>query len=152
MALFTPHRNPAATIASPIKAYKTNTIERAYRGEGFFWGLMPQAGDTIEFHFEQPQRLQGYRVRSGNLEHPSDLLYDTLVEVLPAPQGPNGAAAAGRYVTVGRFDELGVAEAKLRPDELGPLASVRLNIQGSSKNWVIISEVLATTYRVANFP
>ena len=45
-----------------------------------------------------------------------------------------------------------MAEAKLRPDELGPLASVRLNIQGSSKNWVIISEVLATTYRVANFP
>lgn len=83
LALFTPHKNPPAKVTSPIKAYKQFTIQRAYRGDSFFWGLMPQAGDDIVFEFSKPVELHGYRLRSGNYEHPSDLLYNTSIEIRP---------------------------------------------------------------------
>ena len=73
-------------MISPIKSYKQFTIQRAYRGETFFWGLMPHAGDTILFEFEKPlngDRIFLYRIRSGNFEHPSDLLYNTSLEIRP---------------------------------------------------------------------
>ena len=131
-------------MTSPIKAYKQYTINRAYKGETFFWGLMPQAGDTIVFEFDEPVKVKGFRLRSGNHEHPSDLLYNTSVEVLPDGDrhggGSNGQATDG-YVIVGQFDELGVAEGKLDADKLGLIRSVRLSIKSASKNWVIISEV-----------
>lgn len=44
---------------------------------------MPQAGDDIVFEFHTPVELHGYRLRSGNYEHPSDLLYNTTVEIRP---------------------------------------------------------------------
>lgn len=44
--LFVPHKNPAATIDSPIKHYKHYSITRAYQGETFFWGLVPQVPRT----------------------------------------------------------------------------------------------------------
>ena len=86
LALFTAHNNPPAKVISPIKSYKQFTIQRAYRGETFFWGLMPQAGDMILFEFEEPldsDRIFTYRIRSGNFEHPSDLLYNTSLEIRP---------------------------------------------------------------------
>lgn len=76
-------------------------MERAYRGETFFWGLLPQPGDQLTFTFSEPillKRLVLHRVvlhilqvfvcfrylfRSGNAEHPSDKFYNTTVEVLP---------------------------------------------------------------------
>lgn len=58
LALFTPHKNPPAQVTTPIKAYKQYNIKRAYQGETFFWGLMPQAADDILFQFEQPVQLQ----------------------------------------------------------------------------------------------
>ena len=58
LLLFIPHKNPSAQVTSPIKAYKQFTIKRAYAGETFFWGLMPQAGDVIIFDFVQPVKLQ----------------------------------------------------------------------------------------------
>lgn len=70
-------------MTSPIKAYKQFTIQRAYRGDSFFWGLMPQAGDDILIEFNSPVELHGYRMRSGNFEHPSDLLYNTSIEIRP---------------------------------------------------------------------
>lgn len=42
---------------------------------------------------------------------------------------------------VGEFDDLGVAEGRFDADKYGPIAAVRLVINSSSKNWVIISEV-----------
>lgn len=58
LALFTSHKNPPAKVSSPIKAYKQYTIQRAYNGETFFWGLMPEAGDVIDVLFEKPVSLQ----------------------------------------------------------------------------------------------
>lgn len=52
VALYFPHSNPEAEIVSGIKSYKRYTLERAYLGESFFWGLLPQPGDLLEFHFK----------------------------------------------------------------------------------------------------
>ena len=102
--MFTPHKNPPAKVISPIKAYKQFTIQRAYRGDSFFWGLMPQAGDDIVFEFQNPVELHGYRLRSGNYEHPSDLLYNTTVEIRPVDvtraKDPSKVSASD-YVAVG---------------------------------------------------
>lgn len=55
---FYPHNNPAAVAKSGIAPYKGHTLQRAYLGESFFWGLLPQPGDLIEFIFEQPYNLK----------------------------------------------------------------------------------------------
>lgn len=52
--LFYPHSNPEAKVASAIKCYKQYSLERAYLGETFFWGLLPQPGDQLLFKFETP--------------------------------------------------------------------------------------------------
>ena len=89
---------------SSINAYKEFTIQSAYRGDSFFWGLMPQAGDDIVFEFQNPVELHGYRLRSGNYEHPSDLLCNTTVEIRPVNltlvNDPSKVSASD-YVAVG---------------------------------------------------
>lgn len=55
---FYPHVNPSAVVKSPINAYKSHTLNRAYLGESFFWGLLPQPGDLVEFIFHQPYNLR----------------------------------------------------------------------------------------------
>ena len=54
IALFFPHTNPPATVDSAIKAYKHHTLQRAYNGETFFWGLLPQPGDMLTIKFNNP--------------------------------------------------------------------------------------------------
>ncbi len=94
-------------MTSPIKAYKQFTVQRAYRGDSFFWGLMPQAGDNIIFEFSQPVELHGYRLRSGNYEHPSDLLYNTSVEIRPTdPERVKGTfkiSSSEQFIGIGKF-------------------------------------------------
>ena len=39
-------------LESPIKHYKHYSLARAYQGDTFFWGLVPQAGDAITISFD----------------------------------------------------------------------------------------------------
>lgn len=55
---FYPHSNPAATVSTGIAAYKGHTLNRAYEGESFFWGLLPQPGDHLRFEMVQPFALK----------------------------------------------------------------------------------------------
>ena len=49
---FYPHKtNPPAVVVTQISPYKTHSLARAYTGETFFWGLLPQTGDFMEFKF-----------------------------------------------------------------------------------------------------
>lgn len=52
--LFFPHSNPEAEVTSGIKHYKQYSLTRAYMGETFFWGLLPQPGDQLMFKFTTP--------------------------------------------------------------------------------------------------
>lgn len=136
--LFVPHKNPPASIESPIKHYKHYSITRAYQGETFFWGLVPQAGDKITITFDPPVQLTTFRLVSGNAEHPSDRFFNTTVEVLPASvaaQGPGGG-----FLQLGAFDQFGLAEGPV-PAKLGPLQKFRLSLHSSSENWAILSEI-----------
>jgi len=134
--LFVPHKNPPARIESPIKHYKRYSLARAYQGDTFFWGLVPQAGDTINIHFEPPVSLSGYRLVSGNAEHPSDRLLNTTIELLPA--------RTNQFIATPSFDHSGVAETTLEP-VLGPIKQIRLTIKASSQNWAILSEIWMKT-------
>lgn len=57
---FYPHNNPVATVKTAIAPYKGHTLQRAYAGESFFWGLLPEPGDFIEFIFEKSYNLRKY--------------------------------------------------------------------------------------------
>ena len=72
VALFTPHKNPPAKAETNIKHYKQYSVSKAYRGETFFWGLVPQNGDYIFFELTPPVELESVKFASGNVEHPSD--------------------------------------------------------------------------------
>lgn len=61
VALFFPHTNPEADIISGIKCYKLYSLKRAYLGEAFFWGLLPQPGDQLIFKFKTPIHIKRYR-------------------------------------------------------------------------------------------
>ena len=69
-------------METQIKPYKQYTLSKAYKGETFFWGLLPQPGDHLKFKFKHPIFVKKYLFRSGNPEHPSDKFYNTTVEVL----------------------------------------------------------------------
>jgi alpha-1,3-mannosylglycoprotein beta-1,4-N-acetylglucosaminyltransferase A/B len=60
VALFFPHKNPDATVESAIKHYKQYSLTRAYLGETFFWGLLPQPGDHLVFTFTMPVLIKQY--------------------------------------------------------------------------------------------
>ncbi|KAL7648574.1 UNVERIFIED_CONTAM: hypothetical protein RMT77_000480 [Armadillidium vulgare] len=140
-----PHHNPPAKLLTTIKVYKTFTLEKAYRGESYFWGLLPQDGDVILFEFTPPLPLKEYLIRSGNVEHPSDRLYNTTVEILPAkPLNSDVLKSFKRtndnFIVLGTFDDMGVAERKIG-STFGNISTLRLSIHSESENWAIISEI-----------
>ena len=53
------HSNPPAELSSSLKHYQQHSLERAYRGQDFFWGLSPTTGDYILIHFTQPLKVRG---------------------------------------------------------------------------------------------
>lgn len=143
VSLFTPHSNPVAEVKSDIKAYKQYTLKRAYQGESFFWGLLPQPGDHLSFQFKTPLYIKKYLFRSGNAEHPSDRLYNTTVEVLPLVQPHNFDSyntTSDGYVVIGKFDNLGLAEGTV-PRPLGAIKEIRLSVHSETDNWAILSEI-----------
>ncbi|XP_032665148.1 alpha-1,3-mannosyl-glycoprotein 4-beta-N-acetylglucosaminyltransferase B isoform X3 [Odontomachus brunneus] len=144
ITLFYAHENPEATVETQIKPYKQYTLQKAYKGESFFWGLLPQPGDHLKFKFSHPIFIKKYLFRSGNAEHPSDRFYNTTVEVLSdlsllLDRNSNDVTEDG-YVIIGKFDVLGVAEGTV-DRRLGRISVLRLTIHSESENWAILSEI-----------
>lgn len=144
---FYPHNNPPAVVKTGIQHYKTYTIQKAYTGESFFWGLMPQPGDLIEFKFKDPVVLKRYLFRSGNYEQPSDRFYNTTVEVLPvnlsedSPVWSTFNTTNDGYLVIGAFNDFGIAEGVI-DSKIGELKELRLHVYSDSQNWVILREIL----------
>ena len=148
VSLFKAHKNPPAAIETNIRHYKRYSISRAYRGESYYWGLVPQAGDFITITLTPPVRLTRIKFVSGNVEHPYDKFTATDVEVLfDHPEAAEGLTQLkDKYVVVTSFDDSGVAEAKTLDPALGAAHAVRIKIRAtSSENWVILSEILLST-------
>ncbi|XP_013116643.1 alpha-1,3-mannosyl-glycoprotein 4-beta-N-acetylglucosaminyltransferase A [Stomoxys calcitrans] len=141
------NHNPPAQVKTNIAPYKNFQLKRAYRGETYFWGLLPQPGDQVQFIFEKPTGLKHYLFRSGNSEHPSDRFYNTTIEVLPADTLSESSpvwsfynSTTDGYLIVGAFDNMGVAEGSI-DSKIGAIKEIRLHVHGDSENWALLSEI-----------
>ncbi|VDN18766.1 unnamed protein product, partial [Gongylonema pulchrum] len=99
--LFIPHRdNPPAKITTSLKTYMLYDLESAYGGENYYWALSPVANDYILFEFYSIINLIGFVVRTGNPEHPSDILNGSAEVLLKKQYEP-------KPVPVAQFSERG---------------------------------------------
>ncbi|XP_047440825.1 alpha-1,3-mannosyl-glycoprotein 4-beta-N-acetylglucosaminyltransferase A-like isoform X2 [Mugil cephalus] len=69
--LYQAHNNPAAELSSNLKHYQQHSLERAYKGEDFFWALTPVQGDFIIFNFPRPIHISR---RKGTAHQPLNIL------------------------------------------------------------------------------
>lgn len=145
-----PHLNPNAEVSTSLRVYDQYSLDRAYMGEVFFWGVLPQYGDTVTIKFIPPVVVEKYLFRSGNPEHPGDRFYNTTIEVLLSqfgkvldnskpvtdyPQADNG------FYIINRFDgDSGLVEG-IMPASFGLIDTMRLFVQSPSQSWVILSEI-----------
>uniref|UniRef100_A0A9J7XKS7 Zgc:154054 n=1 Tax=Cyprinus carpio carpio TaxID=630221 RepID=A0A9J7XKS7_CYPCA len=147
--LFKGHDNPPAELRSSLEKYMSHTLERAYSGVDFFWGLTPKRGDYILITFTTPQAVKGYLFRSGNIETNGDRFYNTTVEVLPTSKSVKERVTRGElacckpstegFVQIGSFKN-GVAEGEV-DGALGEIAAMRLLVHSDSDVWVLLSEI-----------
>uniref|UniRef100_A0A8C1ND10 Zgc:154054 n=1 Tax=Cyprinus carpio TaxID=7962 RepID=A0A8C1ND10_CYPCA len=134
--LFKSHDNPPAELRSSLEKYMSHTLERAYNGVDFFWGLTPKRGDYILITFTTPQAVKGYLFRSGNIETNGDRFYNTTVEVLPTSVSIMPKKVWIHYCSF----KNGVAEGEV-DGALGEIAAMRLLVHSDSDVWVLLSEV-----------
>ncbi|XP_054707128.1 alpha-1,3-mannosyl-glycoprotein 4-beta-N-acetylglucosaminyltransferase A-like [Uloborus diversus] len=143
LSLHHPHKNPEADVKTSLKAYKGYSATRAYKGDTFFWSLLPQPGDILAFHFKSPIVIEKYLFRSGNAEHPEDKFVNTTVEVLPvyySEEQPYTKTKDG-FLIVGQFkDTTGVAEGNIS-SSVGQVKVMRLYVHAESDRWAILSEI-----------
>ncbi|KAL0974235.1 hypothetical protein UPYG_G00217500 [Umbra pygmaea] len=146
---FTGHVNPPAVVSTSLTHYQQHTLDRAYMGEDFFWGLTPVAKDYILFSFSKPCAVTGYLFRSGNIETNGDQFYNTTVEVLLSDssvrdrlvggQSPQFNSSSDDFIVIGSFLD-GVAEGKIDP-QMQPISALRLVVHSNSDVWVLLSEI-----------
>ncbi|XP_069747962.1 alpha-1,3-mannosyl-glycoprotein 4-beta-N-acetylglucosaminyltransferase A isoform X1 [Narcine bancroftii] len=143
------HVNPSAEVTTSLKVYQGHTLDKAYLGEDFFWGITPVAGDFLLFKFDKPLNVDRYLFHTGNTEHPGDLLMNTSVEVLPYKDLGSVLLQETKELTykrtedgfykIGRFVN-GKAEGDVHP-RLNPISAIRLLILQDSKVWVLLDEI-----------
>ncbi|KAI6069543.1 Alpha-1,3-mannosyl-glycoprotein 4-beta-N-acetylglucosaminyltransferase-like protein MGAT4D isoform X1 [Aix galericulata] len=143
------HNNPPAKVYTSLQAYQQYTLEKIYGGKDYFWASAPVAGDYIRFTFLKPLKVEKYLFRSGNIEHPGDILHNTTVEVLPADDAErkglfdNGSkfnypATKDGYLKIGAFVN-GIAEGNINLPK--KIQAIRLSVNSDSPVWVILSEL-----------
>ncbi|XP_017547509.1 alpha-1,3-mannosyl-glycoprotein 4-beta-N-acetylglucosaminyltransferase B [Pygocentrus nattereri] len=147
--LFKAHNNPVAVLSTSLKDYQGHSLDKAYRGEDFFWGLTPVKGDHVLITFSQPQTIKGYFFRSGNIETNGDKFYNTTVEVLPNDASVREQVEKGQlsccrpssddFAVIGSFVN-GIAEGEV-DGALREIAAIRLVVQSDSDVWVLLSEI-----------
>ncbi|XP_029021070.1 alpha-1,3-mannosyl-glycoprotein 4-beta-N-acetylglucosaminyltransferase B-like isoform X3 [Betta splendens] len=142
--LYHAHNNPAAELSSSLKHYQEHSLERAYKGEDFFWALTPVQGDYVLLRFPEPIHISRYLFRSGNIETSGDKLYNTTVEVLPGNATTQHNLVTDSemergFIAIGEF-ESGVAEGSVK-EELQPVAAFRLVVHSDSDVWAVLSEI-----------
>lgn len=147
------HSNPTAELTSSLKIYLHHSLEKAYKGEDFLWAFNPVAGDFIKVRFFQPLKIERYRFRSGDTEHPGDKLFNTTVEVLPADRTDltkkslhNNSIKYSKYQQTDdgyyRIDTFrnGIAEGEV-DGLIGKIEAIRLFIVTDSPFWVLLNEI-----------
>ena len=149
-------------MSTSLKIYQKYHLERAYKGETFFWGLTPKQNDFVRFKFTPPIRLKSYLFKSGNVEHPGDKFFNATVEALPVDhqngkkegavlddqpnREPGGfARTESGYLVLGQFNHGdGIASLNLNvssSNAVGLVTELRIRSLTASNNWVILNEI-----------
>lgn len=160
--LFQAHLNPKAQVVTTLEPYQSFTADRLYIGQTFFWAYPPHTDDVIRLKFLQKITIEKFKFKSGNLEHPGDIIRNATVEVLPVraigqerkmqePREDSSPEAkkdfmkyefpVSAYTRVGEFNLNGLAEGVV-PQAIGEVAEIRIRVLGhNSENWIIMSEI-----------
>ncbi|XP_049441159.1 alpha-1,3-mannosyl-glycoprotein 4-beta-N-acetylglucosaminyltransferase B-like [Epinephelus fuscoguttatus] len=148
--LYQAHNNPAAELSTSLKHYQQHSLERAYKGEDFFWALTPVKDDYILFSFPQPIHILRYLFRSGNIETSGDKFHNTTVEVRPSNASARERIVAGSsssykvsdqdFIIIGAFEN-GIAEGEIE-EMLQPISALRLVVHSDADVWALLSEIL----------
>ncbi|KAJ8297585.1 hypothetical protein KUTeg_024116 [Tegillarca granosa] len=138
------HVNPPAELKTSLKAYQKFKIQKAYIGEDIFWATSPVKGDFILITFTPPIELDGFLIRSGNTDHPSDKFYNSVADILPStPLDKEYSSLFNKtdngFYSVTDFDKNGLANVSLK-EPIGKINSIRIRVLATSDFWVLISE------------
>ncbi|XP_068961514.1 alpha-1,3-mannosyl-glycoprotein 4-beta-N-acetylglucosaminyltransferase-like protein MGAT4D isoform X2 [Petaurus breviceps papuanus] len=143
--------NPSASLSTSLKAHKQYSLENAYLRTGFFWAVSPKAGDYILIQFSNALNVKEYVFTSGNVQHPGDKLFNTIVEILPENEVDflsnlprNGSkfdyeATTNGFLKIGTFEN-GVAQGIMNP-AVGKIKAFRLTVLSDSPVWAIVDKI-----------
>ncbi|EDV21512.1 uncharacterized protein TRIADDRAFT_30432 [Trichoplax adhaerens] len=136
--LFIPHQNnPTANMTTSIKASDKHTLEQAYNGLSYFWGIKPIKGDYMKFHFNPPVKLKTVTIDSGNYQHPSDLLTNAKASILKAGREDK----IENYQTVSDFVHGSIQFQFIAHKITYAIAAFRIDILQDAKSWTLIKEI-----------
>ncbi|CAL8358700.1 unnamed protein product [Merluccius merluccius] len=150
--LYRSHSNPPAEVSTSLVHYQQHTLDRAYRGQDFFWGLTPISGDHATIRFPRPTHIKRYLFRSGSFEFHLDRLSNTTVEVLPSNVShllyneltsgspPQYIGSDNGFIVIGDFQD-GIAEGNI-DIAMQPISALRLMVHNDSDVWILLSESL----------
>uniref|UniRef100_A0A7M5WUG0 Uncharacterized protein n=1 Tax=Clytia hemisphaerica TaxID=252671 RepID=A0A7M5WUG0_9CNID len=152
---FFPHDNIKATIQTNAVEYSKFKIKSAYEGHNLAWIKTPKNSTFISFHFDTPVKIEKFLFRTGNKDHPGDVLKYGMVEVQTAHTvkhqaenhkdikvDDNNDPSKTGYVSVGTFNDKGLASGTV-PKSLGDISELRLRVTlDVMTNWVIINEFM----------
>ena len=93
------------------------------------------------FKFMPPVKISEIKFISGNFEHLEDIFRNTTVEVLleGGTDLGNFEKLGDNFLVLGKFDDTGFFATNVTFEQ--PVKQLRLTFQGSSSNWVLLSEI-----------
>lgn len=158
--LYWPHiDNPDCKMSTDLIPYKSYGLENAYHGDIFFWTAgSPKKNNFILFEFVNPIIVDQYRIKSGNWNHPLDIIYNATLSIRPLFKLNDDLEKkyqldlSGNYI-VNKFQiNEGKVEGSLK--DIGAILSMRIDFKSDLENWIIISEVCVVSvdlYQQFNF-
>lgn len=129
--------NPPANVTTSIKVKDKHTLEQAYNGNTFFWGLKPIKGDYIKFQFNPPVKLKQVIIDSGNSQHPLDLLTDAKASFLKAGLDDK----LSNYQTISNFVHGSIRFQFTAHKMTFAISAFRIDFLRNAKSWTLIKEI-----------
>jgi len=133
-------------LSTDLVVYKTFDLESAYNGADYFWALSAKKGNYIQFEFANPIIVDQYRIRTGNWNHPLDIIYNATLSFRPVfklltdlekkyKRDENGNYIVDRFLI-----NVGKVEGSLT--QFGAITLLRIDFHSNLENWVLISEIM----------